>query len=91
METKKYLKFVEVSPLKPRKTKIFQIWNVVKKEHIGIIIWDTAWRKYISISKQEIGFTSGCHREVADFIDNLMKEREEIKLHGSLETPGSTS
>ena len=73
---KKYLRFEEFHPIKSRKTKLYDIHNDVKKEHIGIITWDTAWRQYISILNNSICVTAGCHREIADFIEGLMAERK---------------
>ena len=65
-----------------KKTKIFHVFNKETDEFLCDIRWDCGWRQYVTntfttLLDEKIAFTSGCHREVADFIDKLMQERKD--------------
>lgn len=59
-----------------RKTKKFHIFNKKTDEFLGIISWRSSWRQYVSTLEEGIDFGSGCHKEAAEFIDQLMEERK---------------
>lgn len=73
---KKYLEFFETNTAKEdRKTKTFLILNKTNGEQIGEIKWAGNWRKYASEMCVNVIVDSGCHRELAEFLDKLMDER----------------
>lgn len=82
MSNKNYLEFLQVQN-PGKKTKIFHIFNRVTGEFIGRIKWSCGWRKYVSeietCEKETMEFDEGCHRVVADFIKELMEERNESR------------
>lgn len=77
---KTYLQFLQIIN-KRRKTKIFHIFNKVTNEYIGEIKWSCGWSQYVSAIEtrlnEKMEFSEGCHREVAEFIAMLRKERED--------------
>lgn len=76
----KWLKFVPIDPLQPRKTKI---WGVCTKgsklrpeEKLGEVYWFGAWRKYVFYPDDAV-FESTCLRDIADFCE--MKTQEHYR------------
>jgi len=43
-------------------------------ENIGIIHWRGGWRQYVFRAHSNIDMSRGCHKQIDDFIDKLMKE-----------------
>ncbi len=80
MKNKKWLEFEEMCVPKRWKTKRFKVNNKITKEQIGWIEWDTGWRKYVFTNWGDIKIGSSCHRELADFIDKLMKKKKEAEV-----------
>lgn len=68
---KKYLSFEFIE--KKAKTDVWLIKNKETGEYIGKILWDGAWRQYVSLGLFDSGMrmSKGCHREIADFIELL--------------------
>ena len=87
MNKGKYLEFMPAEAKKGRKTKVFHIFNHKTGVFLGKIKWSCGWRQYVSVFEldawEKLEFSSGCHREVADFIDELMEERKTTQSHGS--------
>lgn len=69
----KYIKFEE------RKGEIHQkhpVYDIINKKHgswLGMIFWNPQWRQYVSCEDSQCIFSSGCHRDIADFMDGLDK------------------
>jgi len=75
----KYLTFIEQvqQPLAHKmKTKIYEVYNKVYNENLGVIKWFPQWRKYCYFSSNALVFDSSCLGDIKDFIDKLMKERK---------------
>ncbi len=71
----KYLKFKQI-PYEG-KTKRFEI---ISKNHgnvLGRIIWYGAWRQYIFLPADLTIWNKDCLKDIQDFIQNLMEERNE--------------
>lgn len=67
----KYLKFEEFKPFKPRKTLMFNVNNKRTGETIGVIEWDTDWRKYVYTSDCGIRHCQMCLSEIEGFLHSL--------------------
>jgi len=67
----KYLKFVEYIPAKERKTKMFRVFNKLREEILGMIEWDTGWRKYVYVSDGDIKYCQMCLSEIQGFLHSL--------------------
>ena len=85
MNKGKYLEFMSAEIKKGRKTKVFHIFNHVTGTFLGKVKWECGWRQYISVFEldawEKLRFSAGCHREVSDFIDELMEEWRVEKKH----------
>jgi hypothetical protein len=82
------LRFVEVMPDKPRKTKIYSVHtthvtaggfgthhnNVLS--HIGEIRWHGGWRQYVNYPDPDTCWSWDCLLEVGAFIKKLMDDRK---------------
>ena len=79
---KSYLEFNQVINV-GKKTKLFHIFNKITGEFIGLIKWSGSWRQYVSaietLENEKMEFSAGCHREVAEFIDELMNEKKKVE------------
>jgi len=79
MELKyKYLEFTEVDN-KPRKTRWFSVINHVTDCDLGHVEWDRGWRQYVWVTptlEVPLKFSRSCHRDMADFLQQLMDERK---------------
>lgn len=75
---KSFINFINVSKQFPkRKTKTFNLVTKSSMWQLGVIKWDTGWRRYTfePIEAYSSKFSSGCLRDIANFIDNLMGDR----------------
>jgi len=69
----KYINFVwQILPEK-RKTKRYACYN--KAECIGVVEWFARWRQYCFFPCDGTVFSKGCLDDIADFIKQLMDER----------------
>jgi hypothetical protein len=82
----KYIRMVELEP-KP-KTKVWRVepiggedWN----EELGIVKWYAPWRQYCffpswkDILNYALVFSSGCLRDIVDFLETQTKKHKEKK------------
>lgn len=76
---KEYLYFEEYYPEVERKTKVFIVKLKSDKEKIGSIEWNTGWRQYCFYSDRMTTWSQGCLKQVYNFIDKLMEERNDEK------------
>ena len=82
MENKyKYIWMDDVSMFeqyKHKKTKTFHILNNKTNDLLGIILWDSRWRRYVfkTHTLYECIFSTDCHDDIKDFINKLMEERK---------------
>lgn len=58
------------------KTKVFNVINKKSENLLGRIGWYPQWRQYVFIPAFQTIYSSGCLKDIKDFIDNLMIERK---------------
>jgi len=71
-----YLAFIEVGVSQSGKTKI---WDMINKNHgdnMGLVHWYGRWRQY-TYNIDDLEFSASCLRDIADFLDEKMKEHRE--------------
>lgn len=73
----KWIKFREV--LDTGKTKVFEVIAIEGGFKLGEVKWFGRWRKYSFFPNGETVFEKDCLRDIADFLDRLMKGRKEGK------------
>ena len=71
-----YLNFVLVHDT--GKTKVFSVDSVSQGGRLGVICWYGPWRQYPIETEQDTVWNKDCLREVADFLDALMRERRVV-------------
>ncbi len=79
MKEKINLRFEEysVSTDKPnKKTKRYVIRSNHSGHCLGMIFWHGAWRQYVAESQEGIIWSSGCLRELAEFLEKINKEHK---------------
>lgn len=69
--TKSYVRFQQVIPNVPRKTKIWSVVNDLGQE-IGEISWHNPWRAYCYFQKPEIVMSERCLEKIINFIHTTM-------------------
>lgn len=73
----------ELAPRQPEsgKTKRWLIRNSTSRAVLGSVGWYGPWRAYIfePHSQAECAFSSGCLRDIADFLDLVSKAHKERK------------
>lgn len=70
-----YIKFVEAPRLPvDRKTSVWSVMNIRHNDQIGIIQWDGGWRQYVFTAFPSTIWSSGCLKDVQEFIEALMAE-----------------
>jgi hypothetical protein len=77
----KWIEFVDVSDdYVSKKTKTFNVENKENGFILGQIKWYGGFRKYgFYTHHRDCIFEPTCLRDIADFIDGLMKERKDKK------------
>ena len=75
----KHLKFEKLPLKKGQKLHKYCVVNHRLYYEIGIIHWRGGWRKYVFQALPKIDMDKGCHKQIDDFIDNLMKKWREQK------------
>ena len=79
MVEKEYLYFEEQIPNVKRKTKMFVIKNKQDDTYLGDVEWNNGWRRYCFYPDLMTYWSSGCLKQVYNFIDKLMEERKNSK------------
>ena len=69
-----HLEFVKLRLEKGKKLHKYKVVNHSLYENIGIIHWRGGWRQYVFRAHSNIDMSRGCHKQIDDFIDKLMKE-----------------
>ena len=69
-----HLEFEKLPLEKGQKLHKYRVFNHSLYESIGIIHWRGGWRQYVFQAHPEIDMSRGCHKQIDDFIDELMKE-----------------
>lgn len=69
-----FIRFIEVIPTKPRKTRIFEIW-AKDGSLLGQIRWYASWRTYAFFPESDLVFEPVCLSEIVHAISLLMEDR----------------
>ena len=69
-----YIRFVNQTP-EGRKTSIWSCKNIHHGDELGIIKWYGGWRTYCYYPTVQAVYSQGCLRDIAEFINLLLKER----------------
>jgi hypothetical protein len=78
-EIKGWLKFTRTGLSKSGKT---EEWYVKHKDDdcgLGFIRWHAPWRQYVFDALDSAYYSKGCLRDIAEFIEELMEERKDVK------------
>jgi hypothetical protein len=77
LKEKKY-KFITITEIqKKAKTSVFVVVNHKFGEKLGIIKWNTGWRRYCFFPDPGMQFDSLCLKDLANFLTELMVEHKE--------------
>jgi hypothetical protein len=71
-----WLKFIYLEPSDSGKTEVWAVCHKDIGEELGEIYWNVKWRQYWFEAADECGFTRGCLRDIATFIDKLMEAHD---------------
>lgn len=83
----KYIHFVEIA--KRPKTSLFSCRNNKSGAELGRVCWYRPWRQYCFSAWGNEVYSSGCLRDIAQFLDFLMADRRSLKSAESASTPPS--
>ena len=68
-----HLRF-DILPLEKGKTlPKYRVINTIFNEEIGIIHWRGGWMQYVFTALPEVDMSRSCHKEIDNFIDEIMK------------------
>ena len=70
----KYITF-NLIELKP-KTKVYGVLAKKGNIFLGTIKWYSRWRQYCFFPDKDTIYSRGCLKDIAEFIEKLMKERK---------------
>ena len=87
----KYIKFEKDSAYRDPKGKTICIiiYNKHSDEELGYIEWYEAWRQYCMMTKDDIVFNSQCLKDIAEFMDNLMRIHKQNNHNSATSKNGS--
>lgn len=72
-----HLVFEKLPLEKGKKLPKYDVRNHSLYQYIGIIHWRGGWRQYVFQAKPLVDMSRGCHKQIDEFIDKLMKEWKE--------------
>ena len=75
-EKKYHLIFLRKNKLKGKKTYVIDVWKSMDykpKEHLGIVSWSGACRKYWFLPDNDTGWTDDCMDMVSSFLKRINK------------------
>jgi hypothetical protein len=75
--TGNHLQFEKLPLEKGKKLHKYRVINHSLYYDIGIIHWRGGWRQYVFQAHPNIDMSRGCHKQIDEFIDELMKEWRE--------------
>jgi hypothetical protein len=84
---KQFLRFDEQSS-EGKKTKTWHIFSTHSGDLLGYVSWENGWRQYVARSSDNIIWSVGCLRQLADFIEqqNIDHKKGCISLISSSRT-----
>ena len=74
-----HLEFEKLPLEKGRKLNKYEVRNHSLYQRIGIIHWRGGWMQYVFQAKPNVDMSRGCHKQIDEFIDDLMKKWRESK------------
>lgn len=78
-----YLKFYALPLEEGKKMYRYKVMNTVLNQDIGRIHWRGGWRQYVFRAHPAVDMARSCHKEIDNFIDELMKRwKEKLKKKG---------
>jgi hypothetical protein len=69
-----YIRFVGI-PHEDRKTQLFDCYNTRNMDILGHVHWYSPWRQYCFNPASRTVYSTGCLKDIQDFITQLMVER----------------
>lgn len=69
-----HLEFEKLRLEKGKKLHKYRVFNHDLYETIGTIHWRGGWRQYVFTAHPDIDMSRGCHKQIDEFIDKLMKK-----------------
>lgn len=75
MITLKYVSIIEI-PAPHLLTKKFNVHANEGMYYLGEIKWRSGWRRYAFFPSKDTLYESQCLRDIADFLDKLMRSRK---------------
>lgn len=66
-----YFYIDEIIPLKPKKTKVFHVYNKNTHARLGYIQWYPAWRQYCFFPDPQTLWSKGCMTELNQFLTEI--------------------
>ena len=72
-----WLEFKEVKPDKPRKTKIYAVFNRHDNHFLGHIHWKGAWRQYV-FDDEVLEVGKSCMEQFIEMFDKLEEDRKNM-------------
>lgn len=69
-----HLEFEKLPLEKGKKLHKYRVFNHDLYETIGDIHWRGGWRQYVFRAHPDIDMSIGCHNQIDDFMDKLMKK-----------------
>lgn len=81
IQDKEY-KWIKIEFLKKSTSGITNLYSVKNKEfgsNLGIIKWNSGWRRYAFYPFQETWFEQDCLKDIADFLEILKEYRDLTK------------
>lgn len=62
------------------KTNVWVIENKKSEIQLGIVKWNTSWRRYCFFPLPETVFSGGCLNDITTFLDNANKKYKEDRI-----------
>lgn len=70
---KSYVRFIESLEQGTPKTRFWHVWNT-SEVHLGVVQWFNRWRQYVYAPLDETVYSSGCMREILEFVERANQE-----------------
>jgi len=75
MNRYEYISFDE-KDVPGRKTKVWECSNNKSNVVLGIVKWHPQWRQYCYFPTAQAVYSAGCLKDIADFIQKAMADRQ---------------
>ena len=65
----------ELSEERP-KTQVWSIYNNLKGEFLGNVVWHPGWRQYVTEIVGDVYLSESCHNDMAHFLRQVNEEHK---------------